>query len=162
MYYRCHYASPIGKLTIASDGLHITGLWMEGQAYFAAGHHDPLDMPELPVFQAAGSWLDRYFAGCSPSCKELPLLPRGTAFQQKVWGVLAQIPYGQTITYGQIANTMGAAMSAQAVGGAVGRNPVSIMIPCHRVIGFGGKLTGYAGGIERKKWLLRHEGICLD
>ena len=158
MYYRCQYNSPIGILTIASDGKHITGLWLEGQAHFADGHQDPLDMPDLGVFQAAKSWLNCYFSGQMPSCEDLPLQPKGTLFQQKVWNILTRIPYGQTMTYSQIAAMLSETMSPQAVGGAIGRNPISIIIPCHRVLGSGGKLTGYAGGIERKQWLLRHEG----
>ena len=161
MYYRLRYDSPIGLFTIASDGEYITGLWMDGQAHFAAGHQDPLDLPELPVLQAAGSWLDRYFSGQQPSCEELPLRPMGTLFQQQIWGILKTIPYGQTMTYGQIAKEISQTMSAQAVGGAVGRNPISIIIPCHRVLGSGRKATGYAGGIARKQWLLHHEGISI-
>ena len=159
VYYRCQYHAPIGILTIASDGNNITGLWLEGQTHFAAGHRNPCDSPELPIFQNARDWLDRYFSGQMPSCSELPLSPNGTPFQQKIWEILMQIPYGQTMTYGQIAKTLGSTMSAQAVGGAVGRNPISVIIPCHRVLGAGKKLTGYAGGIERKQWLLHHECI---
>ena len=161
MYYRYQYHSPIGVLTIASNGGSITGLWFEGQAHFAAGHRDPLDMPELPIFHTVQQWLDRYFNGEVPSILDLPLLPEGTAFQQKIWEILTHIPYGQTMTYGQIAKMIGPTMSAQAIGSAVGRNPISILIPCHRVLGSGMKLTGYAGGIERKRWLLRHEGIYI-
>ena len=126
-----------------------------------AGHLDPQDMPELPILQAAWDWLDRYFSGQKPSCAELPLRPAGTQFQQQVWDILMQIPFGQTVTYGDIAKMLGQRMSAQAVGGAVGRNPISVIIPCHRVLGTRGKLTGYAGGVARKQWLLRHEGIHL-
>ena len=161
MYYRYQYHSPIGVLTIASNGGSITGLWFEGQAHFAVGHRDPLDMPELPIFHTVHQWLDRYFTGEVPSILDLPLLPEGTAFQQKIWEILTHIPYGHTMTYGQIAKMMGPTMSAQAIGSAVGRNPISILIPCHRVLGSGMKLTGYAGGIERKMWLLRHEGIYI-
>ena len=162
MYYRCQYHSPVGILTIASRGDSITGLWFEEQAHFAAGHRDPIDKPDLSVFQAAFQWLDCYFAGEIPTYSDLPLQPSGTVFQQKIWEILLQIPYGQTITYGQIAKMLSPTISAQAVGRAVGRNPISILIPCHRILGSGGTLTGYAGGIERKQWLLHHEGIHTD
>ena len=162
VYYRCQYHSPVGILTLASDGTHITGLWFEGQIHFAAGHEDPVEKPELTIFQTAKNWLDRYFSGRMPSCTELPLRPAGTLFQQRVWNILMLIPYGQAMTYGQIAKMLGSAMSAQAVGRAVGRNPISIIIPCHRVLGADNTLTGFAGGIERKRWLLRHEGILSE
>lgn len=160
MYYRCTYASPIGKLTLASDGENLTGLWMEGQRYFAQSHRNPIPAPTLPIFWETALWLDAYFAGDNPSVACLPLKPAGSDFRQRVWQILLQIPYGQTYTYGQISKMMGAAMSAQAVGGAVGHNPISIIIPCHRVLGAGGSLIGYAGGIAKKLWLLRHEGIA--
>ena len=159
MYFRTDYPSPIGLLTLAADGNALVGLWLENQKYFAAGfekHLIPGD--ELPVFRDAKAWLDAYFAGLTPDIRNLPLAPEGSAFQHSVWEVLKEIPYGQTVTYGEIARALDC-RSAQAVGGAVGRNPISIIIPCHRVLGAGGSLTGYAGGTERKLWLLRHEGI---
>ena len=159
MYYSCLYPSPIGELTLASDGTHLTGLWIRGQKYFAQNHSGPVAQPELPIFRQAAEWLDRYFAGKAVSPLELPLKPRGSHFQQQVWDILLHIPQGQTITYGQIAKMLGHPGAAQAVGGSVGRNPISVIIPCHRVLGAGGKLTGYAGGIPAKVWLLRHEGI---
>ena len=117
---------------------------------------------DLPVFIKVKKWLERYFNGENPSIKELPLAPQGNDFRQRVWDILCKIPYGETVTYGdiakEIANSLGRkSMSAQAVGGAVGHNPISILIPCHRVIGVNGSLTGYAGGIERKKALLKLE-----
>lgn len=147
--------SPLGKLTLAADGEALVGLWLEGQKYFGAG----LDLTpgESPVFEAAKRWLDRYFAGERPSPEELPLDPRGTEFQRRVWALLCEIPCGQTTTYGELARILES--SPRAVGSAVGRNPISIIIPCHRVLGANGSLTGYAGGIERKRWLLEHEGI---
>ena len=159
MYYCSEYFSPIGKLTIASDGENLTGLWIEDQKYFAHGHCSPMTAPELPVFKTAAQWLDEYFAGKFPTAVCPPLKPAGSPFQQQRWQILLQIPYGQTITYGQISKLLGRPMSAQAVGGAVGRNPISILIPCHRVVGTDGRLAGYAGGIEKKQWLLQHEGI---
>ena len=158
MMVKTDYASPLGTLTLASDGENLTGLWMAGQKYFAAG--TPANLPvrdDLPVFMQARDWLDRYFAGERPAVCELPLAPQGSAFRQSVWRILCEIPYGQTVTYGEIAKRLGV-RSAQAVGGAVGHNPISIIIPCHRVLGSDGSLTGYAGGVDKKIWLLTHEG----
>ncbi|MDR1796391.1 MAG: methylated-DNA--[protein]-cysteine S-methyltransferase [Clostridiales Family XIII bacterium] len=166
-YFSTTVPSPLGALTLActADGGALTGLWLEGQKY----HGDALfaAMPrkdDLPVFDAAKDWLSRYFAGEKPPVSGLPLRPEGTAFQQAVWRILLEIPYGGVSTYGDIARKIdlqraGAPTSARAVGGAVGRNPISIIIPCHRVIGADGSLTGYAGGIEKKSWLLAHEGV---
>lgn len=155
------YTSPIGRLFVAERDDAITGLWMEGQKYF------PDYLPEpgqaSPVLEQAALWLDRYFGGAQPEISELPLAPEGTSFRQQIWTLLCQIPYGQTVTYGALARKAAAiqnrkSMSAQAVGSAVGHNPISIIIPCHRVIGADGSLTGYAGGLERKRWLLELEG----
>lgn len=161
MMVKTEYASPVGKLTLVSDGEAIIGLWMAGQKYFAAGI--PTNLPvsdDLPVFWKARDWLDRYFSGERPLPGELPLAPQGSAFRQSVWRILCEIPYGQTVTYGEIAKSLGV-RSAQAVGGAVGHNPISIIIPCHRVLGSDGSLTGYAGGAQKKIWLLAHEGAQL-
>ena len=157
-FFYMEYTSPLGLLTVASRGEKITGLWIEGQKYFAqtlpAGAR--LTAP-AGVLKLAASWLDSYFAGERPSPCELPLAPEGSAFRRAVWEELCAIPYGQTVSYGQLARRI-AGTSARAAGGAVGHNPISIIIPCHRVLGAGGGLTGYAGGVERKQWLLRHEG----
>lgn len=161
MMVKTNYDSPLGQLTLASDGEAIIGLWIEGQKYFAAGI--PTNLPvrdDLPVFLQARDWLDRYFAGKRPAASELPLAPQGSAFRQSVWEILCQIPYGHTVTYGEIAKRL-CCKSAQAVGGAVGHNPVSIIIPCHRVLGADRGLTGYAGGTDKKIWLLRHEGAAF-
>lgn len=164
MFYCTEYPSPVGLLTMASDGEHIVGLWLEGQKYFLSTlSQAPVQKDEVPVFDQAREWLNRYFAGEKPLPGELPLAPMGGAFRQAVWQYLCEIPYGQVTTYGaiarQIAQQFGRqSMSAQAVGGAVGHNPISIIIPCHRVVGAGGSLTGYAGGVERKRWLLELEG----
>ena len=161
MMVKTNYDSPLGQLTLASDGEAIIGLWIEGQKYFAAGI--PTNLPvrdDLPVFLQARGWLDRYFAGKRPAVCELPLAPQGSAFRQSVWTILCQIPYGHTVTYGEIAKRLGC-KSAQAVGGAVGHNPISIIIPCHRVLGADRGLTGYAGGMDKKIWLLRHEGAAF-
>ena len=168
MYYMTEYPSPIGKLTLASDGTHIVGLWLEGQKFFMDTLPQlPVRRDELEVFGSARTWLDRYFTGDKPRCGELPLKPIGGEFRQAVWNCLCRIPYGELTTYGAIAKSVAAelgrrTMSAQAVGGAVGRNPISIIIPCHRVVGAKGDLTGYAGGLEKKHWLLRLEGIAVE
>ena len=151
------YDSPIGKLLLQSDGEHLMGLWF--------GKVSAPVQAEGAVIEKAKRWLDGYFRG-ETAASDIPLLPQGTAFQKQVWQILLSIPYGQTRTYGDIAREMAIRtgkrkMSAQAVGQAVGRNPVSIIIPCHRVIGAGGRLTGYAGGLEAKQWLLHHEGVIL-
>ena len=161
MYYQTTYHSPIGLLTLAATKNTLVGLWIEGQKYFAAGYSQltPCSEP-LPVFCEVNTWLDDYFAGKQPDPNTLPIAPRGSCFQQQVWRQLLQIPYGKTVTYGDIARAVGC-RSAQAVGGAVSRNPISIIIPCHRVLGRNGSLTGYAGGEERKRWLLQQEGIIL-
>lgn len=145
--------SPIGMLLVLSDGQALTGLRLETQRPPAM----PMERRDgLALFDQVQSWLEGYFQGRKPAIN-FPLSPAGTAFQQQVWEILQRIPYGQTITYGTIAGEISPTMSAQAVGGAVGRNPISIIIPCHRCIGAKGRLTGYAGGLEIKQWLLRHE-----
>ena len=165
MYYTTDYASPIGMLKLAADGEALVGLWMEGQKYyFRTITGETREDNHLPIFGAVKSWLDRYFAGEKPAISSLILAPIGGEFRQGVWELLCQIPYGQVITYGdlakKVANQMNkAAMSAQAVGGAVGHNPISLIIPCHRVVGAKGSLTGYAGGVKKKLWLLAHEGV---
>ena len=148
------YPSPLGNLSLTSDGKYLTGLWMDTQTLPTTTY---IQKDGLPIFQQTKDWLDEYFLGNPPSPDTLPLSPAGTAFQRQVWQLLLTIPYGETTTYGAIAKAISPTMSAQAVGGAVGHNPISIIIPCHRVIGAGGQLTGYAGGIEKKAWLLRHE-----
>lgn len=167
MYYFVMKESPLGPLTMESDGEHLTGLWIEGQKYFGGREKEEQwrqtrQEKELPVFEQTRDWLLRYFAGKRPLPSELPLAPEGSEFRQSIWKLLCEIPYGKTTTYGTLAKTaaeqMGKErMSAQAVGGAVGHNPISIIIPCHRVIGADGSLTGYAGGIHIKQWLLEYE-----
>ena len=159
MIYTSHYASPLGGITLAGDGIALTGLYFDGET--GCPSCDAAHKKDLPVFGEAVKWLDLYFAGKEPHF--MPALsPDGTTFQQAVWEILKTIPYGETTTYGAIAKQLekntGRRMSAQAVGGAVGRNPISILIPCHRVIGADGRLTGYAGGLTRKEYLLRLEG----
>lgn len=156
MVYTTHYDSPFGGITLASDGTALTGLWFDGQKYFGStpeAHHE--ECPSLPVFDDTHRWLDIYFSAREPDF--IPSLSlRGTPFQQRVWEALLAIPYGQTVTYGELARRLGC-RSAQAIGGAVGRNPIAIIVPCHRVIGADGKLVGYAYGIELKKRLLELE-----
>ena len=158
----CKYRSPLGDLLLAADEEGLTGLWFEGQKYFANTLPDKRIVQETKILTEAKKWLDIYFSGEEPKFTP-PLHPAGTAFRQAVWKILLQIPYGQTVTYGEIAQQLAAeqgisTMSAQAVGGAVGHNKISIIIPCHRVIGADGSLTGYAGGIDKKIALLRLEG----
>ena len=148
--------SPVGELLIVSDGSSLTGLYIQCQP-------DPdWRQVDIPLFDTVKFWLTEYFAGKRPDVSCLPLELTGTPFQQGVWAYLMTIPYGKTCTYGDIAREMATlvgkkTMSAQAVGQAVGRNPISIIVPCHRVVGAGGKMTGYAWGIEKKEWLLAHE-----
>ena len=163
MLYKTYYKSPIGNLMLLSDGDNLVGLYIENQKYYLNGIKQELTSKDnLQVFENTKKWLDRYFAKKNPSIKEIPLAPIGGEFRQKVWKILCEIPYGQTITYGEIAKKIAKEMqkekmSAQAVGNAVGHNPISIIIPCHRVVGKDGNLTGYAGGIERKRILLELE-----
>lgn len=165
MDYLLTMDSPVGPVTVASDDEAIIGLWLEGQKYFEATLEAAEERPDLPVLAEARAWLERYFAGDDPGAL-LPVSPRGTAFQQRVWAQLAEIPYGQLTTYGQIARHLeeqtGARTSARAVGSAVGRNPISIILPCHRVVGSTGSLTGYAGGLQKKIALLRIEGVDVE
>lgn len=204
MIYTAHTNSPLGGITLASNGVSLIGLWFYGQKHFPAMlTNENSDYSNLPVFEQTRKWLDIYFAGKCPDFIP-PLAPKGTTFQQEVWRLLLAIPYGKTVTYGEIAQRVvetyrGASpqgvtsqgtllrnaslhgtspqnatlknmsrknmsrptksMSAQAIGGAVGRNPISLIIPCHRVIGANGSLTGYAGGLERKKYLLELEHV---
>ena len=161
MQYTTFYESPIGRMLLAADDAGLTGLWFEGQKYFARCLGRETEEKELPVFAEAKRWLDIYFSGKEPDFTP-PLHFIGTDFQKDVWDILCAIPYGQTMTYGAIADQLAkkrglSRMSAQAVGGAVGHNNLSIIVPCHRVVGSDGSLTGYAGGIERKTFLLNLE-----
>ena len=168
MVYTTRYDSPVGTLLLAERDGGVTGLWMEGQKYFCGSLREPMrEYEDSPVLRQAKQWLDRYFAGERPAGCELPLAPVGSDFRREVWQLLCEIPYGETVTYGEIAQKLAARrglarMSAQAVGGAVGHNPVSIIVPCHRVVGSNGSLTGYAGGLQKKIWLLTHEGANME
>lgn len=164
------YSSPVGRIVLAGNCDGLTGLWFEEQKYFGSTlpeTYEEIDDPDLqPVFRDAICWLDQYFQGKMPEI--LPkLCPEGSPFRKMIWEILLTIPYGQTRTYGEIAaiaaKRMGRDnMSAQAVGGAVGHNPISLMIPCHRVLGADGMLTGYAGGLDKKQYLLKLEGIAIS
>jgi len=167
MNYSTTYSSPLGIITLASDGSSLVGLWIEGQKYHGTELEDDKDSRCAGIFDAAKKWLDRYFAGEKPSISELPLAPAGSEFRQEIWNILCEIPYGEVTTYGEIAKKMAAKMdrermSSQAVGGAVGHNPISVIIPCHRVVGSNGSLTGYAGGIHIKVKLLELEGADMS
>ena len=161
MEYTHYYDSPLGGITIAANEVAITGLWFDRQKYYAENLDGEHEEKLLPVFEEADRWLDIYFSGRAPDFLP-PLVMKTTSFRKAVWEILLTIPYGSTVTYGEIADKLAGRkgllrMSAQAVGGAVGHNAISLMIPCHRVIGSIGSLTGYAGGIEKKRWLLEME-----
>ena len=155
IHYIC-YASPLGMLTVAAEDEKLTALVIEGQKYADRCLFGADREKETPVLRAAGLWLDQYFDGQNPDVAVLPLAPKGTDFQKRVWKALMTIPYGHTVSYGELAEKLGS--SARAVGMAVGRNPLSILIPCHRVLGADGSLTGYAGGLANKEKLLKLEG----
>ena len=166
MLYHTQFPSPVGVLTLAGDEVAIVGLWIQGQKYFGGGISE-MEPGETPALTAAKDWLEDYFSGGRPDPSRLTLAPRGSSFARLVWRCLTEIPYGSVTTYGAIARAVARqlgrdTMSPQAVGGAVGHNPISILIPCHRVVGADGSLTGYAGGIGRKRWLLEHEGADLS
>ncbi len=166
MQYIHDYHSPLGKIVLAADEVGLTGLWFEGQKYFALYLDKEHEEKERPIFADAKRWLDIYFSGREPDFK-VPLHFIGTPFQNEVWEILYSIPYGRTMTYGEIAQKLAqkrglARMSAQAVGGAVGRNEISIIVPCHRVVGADGSLTGYAGGIDKKVALLALERVDME
>lgn len=168
MIYTSAYASPLGEITIACDDAAIIGLWFAGQKYFAdilSHTKDTIEQKDTALLQEAKRWLDIYFSGREPDFMP-PLRCDSTPFRQEVCAIMRTIPYGRTMTYGEIAARIAkekglAKMSAQAVGGAVGHNPITLMIPCHRVVGTNGSLTGYAGGLARKQALLKLEGVDL-
>ena len=164
--YKMYYNSPLGRLLLVSDDESLIGLWIEGQKFYLNGITEVLVQKDTEILQKTKLWLDKYFSGEKMSPFDLAISPRGSSFRQVVWDILCKIPYGKTITYGDIAkivaDKMGRkSMSSQAVGNAVGHNPISIIIPCHRVIGKNGDLTGYAGGLERKIKLLRLENFLI-
>lgn len=167
MVYTTFYKSPIGTILLASKDNKLIGSWIEGQKYYLGNLKESTqEKNDEPILLQTKIWLDRYFNGEQPHTFELDLAPNGSVFATNVWNILCQIPYGEVITYGDIAKKVAQiahkdTMSAQAVGGAVGHNPISIIIPCHRVVGTNGSMTGYAGGIEKKIQLLQHEGVNI-
>ena len=165
MDYIHHYDSPLGGITLASDGETLTGLWFDQQKYFGDTLSGTWEEQKLPIFEKAEKWLNIYFSGKEPGFTP-PLTMRTTSFRKLVWEIMLSIPFGKTMTYGEIAARIAAKsgiehMSAQAVGGAVGHNSISLIIPCHRVVGSNGSLTGYAGGVEKKRQLLLLEGTDM-
>ncbi|MGN0014111.1 MAG: methylated-DNA--[protein]-cysteine S-methyltransferase [Candidatus Gastranaerophilaceae bacterium] len=167
MICKTNYDSPLGKITLACYANNIIGLWLENQKYFGdTVSEEMIENNNLEIFNLTKNWLDRYFAGEKPPISEIPIAPIGNEFRQAVWTILCEIPYGEVTTYRDIANKIAKQrgiekMSAQAVGGAVGHNPIPIIIPCHRVVGKNGSLTGYAGGIKTKIKLLELEKVNM-
>jgi len=167
-YFAEHLMTPVGAMTLAANGEALVGAWFDGQKHFGGVYEGGFaNGGNAPVLKKAKAWLQAYFAGERPAPGELPLAPEGSTFRRKVWRMLLEIPYGQCVTYGSMAKRIVAennlpSMSGQAVGGAVGHNPISIIIPCHRVIGARGNLTGYAGGIALKLKLLELEGVDVS
>lgn len=155
--YGTRMESPIGTLLLTSDGASLTGIRMEEEgSRSTAGEGWTRDDDARP-FAAARAQLGAYFRGETPAF-DLPLAPAGTPFQLRVWEELRRIPYGTTVSYGELARRVDRPGSSRAVGSANSRNPLPIVVPCHRVIGADGSLTGYAGGLERKRALLELEG----
>lgn len=168
IYYKTEYKSPLGIITICCDeDEKVVGLFFKNQKYFADNIDGKItENNNLKIFVTVKSWLDKYFAGKKPNIKEIPIKFIGNDFRKSVWKILYKIPYGKTLTYGDIAKQIAkqkniTKMSAQAIGGAVGHNPISIIVPCHRVVGKNGKLTGYAAGINKKKKLLELEQVNM-
>ncbi|MCI8995910.1 MAG: methylated-DNA--[protein]-cysteine S-methyltransferase [Lachnospiraceae bacterium] len=177
MLYTMYYDSPLGRFLLAEKDQALVGLWMEGQKYFPGSFSEETkeikeikeikEVKDFGILNKTKGWLDAYFKGEKPSIRDLTLAPVGSGFRKEVWKLLCEIPYGEVVTYKEIAEKLArsrglAGMSAQAVGGAVSHNPISVIIPCHRVVGANGSLTGYAGGLERKRKLLTLEGVDLD
>lgn len=168
MLYKSYYYSPLGKILLVSNESNLVGLWLEGQKYFLDNLTQKVILnDEIKILVKTKKWLDRYFDGEKPKIEELELEPRGSDFRQEVWKLLCEIPYGEVTTYGKIAKKVAKKvnkekMSSQAIGGAIGHNPISIIIPCHRVVGANGNLTGYAGGIDKKIKLLQLEKVNME
>lgn len=168
MYYKTSYISPLGKITLASDGERLIGLYFDGQKYFLSSiKSEIIENDGLEIFKKTKKWLDEYFKGKNPPTEGLKLKLEGSDFRKNVWQKLRSIPYGKTVSYNDIAKNIAAEkgikrMSCQAVGSAIGHNPISIIVPCHRVVSTNGNLTGYAAGIEIKKKLLELEGVEIE
>jgi methylated-DNA-[protein]-cysteine S-methyltransferase len=151
--YRC----PLGTMKLVSDGSHLTQVLFPGEASPDGARELEKAPRNHPVFREAMNQLDEFFLEKREKF-DLPLKPAGTEFQLKVWRELTRIPYGETRSYGELAKKLGKPKASRAVGAANGRNPLPIIIPCHRVIGSNGKLTGFAGGLDTKRILLELEG----
>jgi len=168
VYYSTTYSSPIGTLMLGSDEKKLIGLWIKNQKYHGSTIFKNMQTKnDLPIFETTKKWLDRYFAGKKPAISELSIAPEGSEFRKEVWKILCKIPYGETTSYGAIAKEIATKMNkknmaSQAVGGAVGHNPISIIIPCHRVVGTNNSLTGYASGLDIKIKLLELEGVDMS
>ena len=168
MIYTTTYKSPVGNLLIAAKDNKLIGLWIENQKYYLSDFKEEMaEREDIEILTKTKSWLDRYFNREKPNIDELDINLIGSEFRKSVWEILKKIPYGEVVTYNDIAKELAKKrglkkMSAQAVGGAVGHNPISIIIPCHRVVGANGSLTGYAGGIKKKIYLLEHEKVNMD
>ncbi len=166
MFYISKYSSPLGGITLASNGKELTGLWFDGQKYFADNLPNEREEKDLPIFAETKKWLDIYFSGKAPDFTPPVAMEGISPFRRRVWEIMLEIPFGKTLSYGEIAKRIeketGKRASAQAVGGAVGHNSVSLVIPCHRVVGANGSLTGYAGGIDKKIALLKMEGADIS
>ena len=162
-YVKMLYVSPVGELSLVADDHYLLGIWFQGQKHFERGLSlgNLVEVESHPILSQIACNLEAYFKGENQDLSQLPLAPVGSDFEKRVWNYLRGIPFGQTVTYGQIAKDLQIA-SAQAIGGAVGRNPWSILVPCHRVLGAGNRLTGYASGIDKKAWLLKHEGAVFQ
>ena len=166
MQYTTTYQSPLGEILLAADDIGLTGLWFDGEKFYADSLDPEHEERMVPVFELVKKWLDIYFSCFKPDFMP-PVHMIGSEFRRQVWKILREIPYGETITYGALAKRIAEEkglkrMSAQAVGGAVGHNEISIIIPCHRVVGSDGSLTGYAGGIDKKERLLMLEGVNME
>ncbi|MDW8705170.1 methylated-DNA--[protein]-cysteine S-methyltransferase [Streptococcus suis] len=156
MLYKKIYHSPLGPMSLVASDRGLRGAWFEGQKYFERGLAEPTLLGSHPILDQTSLLLDAYFSGQNVDFSSLTLEAIGTEFQEKVWALLKEIPHGQMTSYGQLAQQLGL-QSGQAIGGAVGRNPYSVIVPCHRVLNQKGQLTGYAGGLDKKSWLLQHE-----
>ena len=162
-----HVTSPIGTLLLVSDSESLCALDFRGfdermQRHMRRRFGDDTQFAETEDPQGFSTQMRAYFDGDLGAINDIPVSTGGTAFQQLVWAALRDIPTGTTETYGQLAARLGKPMASRAVGLANGRNPVAIVVPCHRVIGANGALTGYGGGLDRKRWLLKHERATPD
>ncbi len=151
-----YFASPLGKLKLVASDMGLVALLWENDDPKRVPLDEPIENGDHPILALTEKELEEYFAG-QRSVFSVPLDMRGTPFQKQVWEALRGIPFGETQSYGQLANRLGRPRAARAVGAANGRNPVSIIVPCHRVLGSSGKLTGFAGGLDAKAYLLTLE-----